>query len=174
MRSEAGNPKRRKINLLLCTAVASLALTSCAAEQERVALLRAPPYFALNSGAQPDALARQSGYFDERNGCVVFQPADGSPMVTPVFPKGETQLVTDGIEWLGLYVKGTPVAMQKVYRLSGATTVRGGGDIALATPVPGGCPSSYFVVGNVGNAIADGNASRFCAGVTICRAFGMD
>jgi hypothetical protein len=173
MRTQTGNPKRRKMNLVLCTAIGSLALTSCAADQNRMALLRSPPYFALNAGGEPGAVARQSGYFAERDGCVVFQPADGSPVFTPVFPKGETALVTDGFDWLGLYVKGTPVAMEKVYRLSGATALRGAG-VALASPAPGDCPSNYFVVDTIANSIADGTASRFCAGVTICRAFGMD
>ena len=172
MHSDNRNRRHKMLRAPIAAALAGLMVSSCATQQsDRLALLGAPPYFALNAGAQPEAVARQSGYFAERDGCVVFQPADGSPMLTPVFPKGETQLVTDGIEWLGLYVKGSPVAMQKVYRLSGA---RDSANLSLASPIPGGCPSGNFVVGSVGSAVADGNAYRFCAGVTICRAFGMD
>ena len=184
MRSQAGNstlngssnraPESNRVRAIaLGAALASFALTSCTAEQERLAQLRPAPYFALAASSGPDANARRSGTFAEANGCVVFRPADDSPMMTPVFPKGETALVTDGTDWLGFYVRGAPVAMGEVYRLYGAQPASDGG-VALAAPVPAGCPSRYFVVHSVGKALADANVSRFCAGVIICRSFGLD
>lgn len=173
MRLRTGNPKMARRSAILFVAAASFALTSCAAEQGRLAQLRAPPYFALYTGDEPGVTARQTGHLSEENGCVVFRPADSSPAMTPVFRKGETALVTDGQDWLGLYVNDAPVAMQKVYRLSGAKVDRAA-PLGLTAPVPGDCPSTYFVVHSVAKSVADGNANRFCAGVTICRAFGVD
>jgi hypothetical protein len=152
---------------------ASLLLTSCTAEQARLASLRPAPYIAINAGSEPSAKISRSGSFAEENGCVIFRPADNSPAVTPVFPKGETALATDGSEWLGLFVKGSPVGLGQIYRLSGAPESRGGG-VSLATSPPSGCPSTYFVVRSVGKAVADASASRFCAGVTLCRSFSLE
>jgi hypothetical protein len=171
MRPITGNPKLHRTRaIMLCGAVASLALTSCA-QQQQMAALRPPPYFALGSGAQLASNAHRIGYFAEEHGCVVFRPADSSPAMTPVFPKDETALVTDGANWLGFYVKGTPVAMGQMYRLRGDP---GSVDenVALARPIPVGCPSSYFVVGSAQKALAD--VSLFCDAVIICRSYGID
>jgi len=174
MRSQTGNSKMHRIRtIVLCSAIASLGLTSCAAEQNRLTGLSPAPYFALSSGAQPAALARRSGTFAAVNGCVVFKPADSSAMLTPVFRKGQTALVTDGTEWLGLYVNGAPVVLGDVYRLSGASESHRD-KLTLESPAPAGCPTGYFVVRSVGKAVADANVSRFCAGVTICRSFALD
>lgn len=133
------------------------------------ATLGPPPYLALNTGAEPSAMVRQSGYISQENGCVVFTPAESAHVYTPVFPAGATALATDGTEWLGLYVNDTPVALNKVYRLSGAPGAR----VSLAVPVPANCPQETFVVRTLGTAIADGNVYRHCAGVMICRSFGL-
>ena len=121
----------------------------------------------------PGASVHQTGSFAEQNGCVVFRSADGLFAVTPVFRRGEAALVTDGSDWLGLLVDDSPVVMGKVYRMSGASPADRGGP-ALVAPAPGGCPSSYVMVSGVGQTIADGIASRFCAGVTLCRSFGLE
>lgn len=173
MLSQTGNPKLHRIRALAFgSAIASLALSSCAADQTlSMASLGPAPYFALTSSGDVAANSRRSGSFAQENGCVVFKPAGSAPMMTPVFPKGETALVTDGTEWLGLFVHGSPVSMGgEVYRLSGTQT---SGGVALATPAPAGCPKSYFVVRNIGQALADANANRYCAGVTICRSFSL-
>lgn len=160
MSSYTGNSKPWHTSIALCGALASLALTSCADGQKRLAQLRPPPYLALTvEGVGAGPSMRQTGSFAEQNGCVVFRSADGGTMVTPVFARGDAALVTDGSEWLGLYVHDLPVVMNKVYRLSGANL--GGGMPALVSPAPGGCPSSYVVVHTVGPTIADGIATRF-------------
>ncbi|MES2119526.1 MAG: hypothetical protein V4513_02995 [Pseudomonadota bacterium] len=170
MRPLTGTSKLRRTAAILCGSIASLSLSACAVDQGRMAAtLGSPPYLALNTGAEPSSLVRQSGYFSQQNGCLVFTPADSERAYTPVFPAGATALATDGIEWLGLYVSDSPVALNKIYRVSGASNA----PVALAAPVPANCPQETFVVRTLGTAIADGNVYRHCAGVMICRSFGM-
>lgn len=172
MRSYTGTSKIRRFPAILCASVAILSMTACAAEQTRLAALSAPPYLALTTDAA-DGMVRQSGYFTQNNGCLVFRPTSGTGDLTPVFQSGQTMLATDGSEWLGLYLQDVPVAMDKVYRIKGAR-VAYGAQPRLATPVPVGCPSHYFVVGSVGSAVADDNANRFCAGVMLCRSYSFN
>lgn len=171
MRSLTGNFTLHSIrSLLLCGAVACFTLSSCAAVRDQsLATLGPPPYFAINAKGLPiPANTSSTGRFAEENGCVVFRPADYAPAMTPVFPKGETAIVSDGSEWLGFYVRGAPVAMGKFYQLLGARSESSDG-LALVAPAPTGCPARYIVVGNVGNAMVD--AATGCAGVTVCRAY---
>jgi hypothetical protein len=172
MLSYTGTSKMRRFPAILCASVAVLSMTACAVDQTRMAALSAPPYLALTTEAAA-GMARQSGYFTQNNGCVVFRPTSGAADLTPVFQSGQTMLATDGTEWLGLYLQDTPVAMDKVYRIKGAALAYGA-QPRLATPVPGGCPSRYFVVGSVGSALADDNVNRFCAGVTLCRSYSFN
>lgn len=173
MRSETGNSKNDRLrNLACCAAVISLGLTSCAAQQPGLAQLGPAPYFALSSGAEPTASLRPAGSFAAENGCVIFKPANNGPAMTPVFPKGQTALVTDGVEWLGLYLKGAPVVMGEVYRLSGAQALAPD-SLALETPTPAGCPSNYFVVRSVGKPIVDANVNRYCGGVSLCTSYAL-
>lgn len=173
MRSKAGNSKIHRFrNLACCAAVISFALTSCAAQQTGLAQLGPVPYFALTSGAAPAANVQPSGSFAAENGCVIFKPVNNAPAMTPVFPKGQTALVTDGVEWLGLYLRGAPVVMGEIYRLSGAQALQPD-NLALEAPTPAGCPSNYVVVRTVGAPIMDADASRFCGGVTICTSFAL-
>lgn len=173
MRSLTGNLKSRHFrSALLCGAAASFMLASCAAVPDRAAMLSAPPYFAVNeSQAAMASTGHMNGSFGEQNGCVVFRTADDGTVVTPVFPKDETQLVTDGAEWLGLYVRGSPVGMGKVYSVRGADAGRAPA-VALAAPLPSGCPTSTFVVQSVGDELA--GAATPCRDVTICRWFVVD
>lgn len=174
MRPLTGTSKLRRTAAILCGSIASLSLSACAVDQGRMAASLGPaPYLALNTGSEPAASARQTGYFSQEHGCIVFRPAETMRAMTPVFPAGATALATDGTEWLGLYVNDSPVAMNKVYRLSGANVANGSG-IALAMPVPANCPQETFVVRTLGTTIADGNVYRHCAGVIICRAMGLD
>jgi hypothetical protein len=138
-----------------------------------MATLRPPPYLALNTGGEPAGVAHSTGYLSEENGCIVFRPAESARVMTPVFPAGATALATDGSEWLGLYIKDDPVALGKVYRLVG-DDASNGGTVTLASPTPVNCPHSYFVVRALATAVADGNVYRHCAGVIICRSFGMN
>jgi hypothetical protein len=71
-----------------------------------------------------------------------------------------------------MFLNDVPVAMGKAYRLTG--TAASQGDVALTSPAPAGCPSTYFVVRALATAVADGNVYRHCAGVIICRSFGMN
>lgn len=173
MRPLTGTSKLRRAATILCGSIAALSLSSCAVEQSRLSALGSPPYLALNTGSEPAALARETGYFSQERGCIVFRPAESMRAMTPVFPAGATALATDGTEWLGLYVNDSPVALKKVYRLSGSNLTNSRG-IALAAPVPANCPQETFVVRTLGTTIADGNVYRHCAGVIICRAMGLD
>jgi len=171
MRPLTGTSKIRRLSAILTGSIAVLSLSACAMDQARMATLGPPPYLALNTGEAPGALSHQSGYFSQENGCVVFRPAESARTLTPVFPAGATALATDGTEWLGLYVNDSPIALGKVYRLNGADN---SGAVALSAPIPANCPHDYFVVNSLGTAIADGNVYRHCAGVIICRSFGMN
>lgn len=170
MRSQTGNLKSRHIrSALLCAAAASFMLASCAAVPDRTAMLASPPYFAVSENlAAATATRHLSGSFGEQNGCVVFRPADDTAVMTPVFPEGETALVTDGRQWVGLYVKGSPVGMGKVYSVRGADPDRVAGG-ALAAAVRSGCPTSYVAVQSVGDELA--GVAAPCRDVTICRWF---
>lgn len=173
MRPFTGTSKVRRKAAILCGSIAALSLTSCAIDQGRMAALGPPPYLALNTSGEPSGTVRQTGFFSAENGCIVFRPAEGARVLTPVFPAGETALATDGMEWLGLYVNDSPVPLGKVYRVTGADeTTRA--SVTLTKPAPSNCPQSYFVVRTVGTAVADGNVYRHCAGVIICRSFGMN
>jgi hypothetical protein len=117
---------------------------------------------------------RASGAFAEENGCLVLRSADGSRVLTPVFVKGSAALVTDGQDWLGLYIHESPVAMGPVYRLSGAAVSPDDG-LALETPIPSGCPSGYFVVQSVGRTLADADdLHSFCTRTILCASFKVD
>jgi hypothetical protein len=160
---------------LLTTAAASLVLGSCAASQEQASTARVWPYFAIDSGDRAIAMDdERNGFFAESKGCVVFKPADGPRLMTPIFPKGGTSLVTDGTKTLGLYVRGEPVRLGTVYRIAGDEIAAESGDVALArTPAPG-CPKSYVLVGDIGEARGpDADRVRFCARTIICRSFGL-
>ena len=174
MRSLPDNRKSLKVHArLLSGAVAAVALTACAAQQTvQAGLLGPAPYYAVASNAgAPVQGTSGTGYFSQENGCIIFHPSSGDVAMIPVFPRGETALATDGNEWLGLFVKGSPVAMQKVYRLSGVD--RTGQAVAITRPVPPGCPSTFFVVESVGKEIPAATLARYCTGVTLCRSFGM-
>lgn len=172
--TDKSNKKRNRASSLSIIA-ASFTLVACAVDQNQsLTMVRPLPYLAVSALDEMKAAnARRSGSFGEENGCVVFRPADNAPAVTPVFARGETALATDGVKWLGLFVNGDAVSLDEVYHVRGAELASGGA-IALATPAPAGCPSTYFVVRHVSKALADANASRFCAGVIICRSFGLN
>ena len=172
MRPVTGTSKMRRLSAILTGSVAVLSLSACAMDQARMATLRPPPYLALNTAGEPGALAHATGYFSEEAGCIVFRPAESARVYTPVVPAGVTALATDGADWLGLYVNDSPLALGKVYRLSGADASTGG-SIRLTAATPANCPHDYFVVNSLGSVIADGNVYRHCAGVIICRSFGM-
>jgi hypothetical protein len=172
MRPYTGTSKTRRLAAILTGSVAVLSLTSCAIDQGRMASLGPPPYLALNSGPQPSAVAQQNGYFTAEHGCVVFRPAWSERAMTPVFPAGRTVLATDGAQWLGMFLNDVPVAMGKAYRLTG--TAASQGDVALTSPAPAGCPSTYFVVGSLNNVLAESQMSRFCSGVILCTSYDLD
>jgi hypothetical protein len=160
---------------VLFGAVASLALTSCAEFREPVAMSRSVPYFALYTTGVPATHLRRAGFFAEENGCVVFKPADYAPAMTPVFPEGQTQLVTDGVSTLGMYLKGSPLGLGTLYRIAGGEAPGNTGKLVLTDPVPANCPTTYFIVeGAVKAAGADVDAALFCLRTQLCRSYKLD
>ena len=176
MHSKTSIQKMRPLRAsVLFGAVASLALTSCAEFREPVAMSRSVPYFALYTSAVPATHVRRSGYFAEENGCMVFKPADYAPPMTPVFPDGQTQLVTDGVSTMGMYLKGEPLGLGTLYRIGGGEAPGKTGKLVLTDAVPANCPTTFFVVQNAVKAAgADVDASLFCLRTHLCRSYKLD
>ncbi|HEX2802359.1 MAG TPA: hypothetical protein VHN55_00015 [Sphingomicrobium sp.] len=114
---------------------------------------------------------RHSGSFAEENGCIVFKSATSSANLTPVFPKGQTVLVSDGWQTLGMYLKGSPLTVKTPYAVAGAVA-RGPHDgIALAKAAPASCPDTYFVVQGVHKDLrAEADVWPLCMGTLLCTA----
>lgn len=169
MRPYTGTSKLRRTAAVLCGSIAALSVTACAVDAGRMASLRPPPYLALNSGPAPGSLSRETGYLTEERGCLVFRSIDGRRAITPVFPAATTSLVTDGEDWLGLYVGEAPIGMGKSYQLRGAA-VASPASMELKRPMNLNCPGSYFLVRSFATSMADADLWP-CRGTIYCMSF---
>lgn len=169
MRPITGTSKICSTAATLCGSIAALSVTACAVDMGRTASLRPPPYLALNFGPAPRSLSREIGYLTEEKGCLVLKSIDGRRAITPVFPAATTALVTDGQDWLGLYVDGAPIGMGTGYRLKG-TAVASPASMELKRPMNPNCPQSYFMVQSFATTLADAELWP-CRGTIYCMSF---